>query len=65
MVKSNIFSRVLWTERISDELKWQRSTLRRDTSLLSKVFQIKWARFIALLIRLALAIGGTEELLHQ
>ena len=28
MVRLNIFSRVLWTERISDQLKSQRTTLR-------------------------------------
>ena len=33
MVKSNIFSRVLWNERISDELKSQRTTLRGDKFL--------------------------------
>ena len=33
MVKSNIFSRVLWRERISDELKSQRTSLRDDKFL--------------------------------
>ena len=33
MVKSNIFSHVLWTEGISDELKSQRTALRGDKFL--------------------------------
>ena len=33
MVKSNIFSHVLWTERISDELKSERTTLCGDKFL--------------------------------